>query len=100
MFLSWRSHGENRKLSINFIYITALKIIFFLPQPFDHYPDPGGQATFYGSHKITILIWAVCFSKGLSTLDIYKFIRKIQECKFLKDFLSYFNSVVSQIIFS
>ena len=23
-----------------------------------------------GSHKITVLIWPVCLSKGLSTLDV------------------------------
>ena len=29
----------------------------------------GSQATFYGSHKISILLWPVCFGKGLSSLD-------------------------------
>ena len=32
-------------------------------------PDRGSQATFLDSHKITVLIWPVYFSKGLSTLD-------------------------------
>ena len=49
----------------------ALKIKFFLQWAIDHYKaDPGGQAIFYGGHKRTILIWSVCFSKGLSTLAI------------------------------
>ena len=39
-------------------------------------PDPGGQATFCGGHKITVLIWFVCFSKSLSALDVWKVIRK------------------------
>ena len=33
-------------------------------------PDPGGQANFYGSHKIIVLIWSDCLSKGLSPLDV------------------------------
>ena len=33
-------------------------------------PDPGGQATFYGGHKITVLIWPDCLSKGLSALNV------------------------------
>ena len=33
-------------------------------------PDPGSQATFYEHHKITVLIWLVSFSKGLSALGI------------------------------
>ena len=32
-------------------------------------PDSGGQATFYGSHKIIVLNWPVCFNKALSALD-------------------------------
>ena len=32
--------------------------------------DPGGQATSFGGHKITIFISPVCFSKGLSALDV------------------------------
>ena len=33
-------------------------------------PDPGGQANFYSSHNITVLIWSDCLSKGLSPLDV------------------------------
>ena len=33
-------------------------------------PDPGGQTTFYGDHKITVLIWSVCFGKGLCALHV------------------------------
>ena len=32
--------------------------------------NPDGQGTFYSSHKITVVIWPVGFSKELSTLDI------------------------------
>ena len=39
-------------------------------------PDPGGQPTFCGGHKIPVLIWLVCFSKSLSALDVWKVIRK------------------------
>ena len=38
-------------------------------QSVDRYgPDPGGQAAFYSSHEITVLIWLLYFSKGLSAL--------------------------------
>ena len=39
-------------------------------------PDPGGQPTFCGGHKIPVLIWLVWFSKSLSALDVWKVIRK------------------------
>ena len=34
-----------------------------------YHPEPGGQATFYSGHKITVLIWPVWFSKSLSALE-------------------------------
>ena len=44
---------------------------FYLHWSIDRYdPDPGDQATFYGGHKITVLIWLDCLSKGLSALDV------------------------------
>ena len=53
--------------------ISALKIKICLYGSFDCYgPVPGGQATFYGGHQITVLIWPICFSKGLSALDVRK----------------------------
>ena len=33
-------------------------------------PDPGSEATFHSGHKITVLIWLICFSKGRSALDV------------------------------
>ena len=46
---------------------------FWLCQLVDCYsPDPSGQANFYSSHKITALVWLVCFSDGLSALDVTK----------------------------
>ena len=39
-------------------------------------PDPGGQATFYGGHKVTVLNWPHCLSKGLSELDVQKSLEK------------------------
>lgn len=41
-----------------------------------HNADPGSQITFHDGHQITFLIWPVCFSKGLSTLDVQKIITK------------------------
>ena len=39
---------------------TALKTItFFVIDRYSTYP--GGQATFYGSHKIVVLSWHACF---------------------------------------
>ena len=51
---------------------AALQINFFcLYQSIDRYgPDSSGQATFYGGHRITVLIWPVCFSECLSALDV------------------------------
>ena len=47
---------------------VVLKICLY--QSIDCYgPDPGG-------HKVTVLIWPVSFSKGLSALDVWKVIRK------------------------
>ena len=47
-----------------------LKKIFCLYQPIDCYEaNLDGQAAFYAGHKITVLIWPICFSKCLSTLD-------------------------------
>ena len=41
---------------IYFSSVTALKINFFLYWSIDRDdPNPGGQATFYGGHKITVL---------------------------------------------
>ena len=38
---------------------AVLQIRIFLYQSIDHYcPDPGDEATFYGGHKITVLIWS------------------------------------------
>ena len=55
---------------LNFSIISTLNK-HFAYRSIDHYgPNPGSQATFYGSQKITVLIWPVCFSKGLSTLHI------------------------------
>ena len=39
-------------------------------------PDPDGQATFYGRHKVTVFIWPDCLSKGLSELDVQKSLEK------------------------
>ena len=51
--------------------LAVPKIRIWLYRSIDRYgPNPGDQATFYGGHKITVLIWLVCFSKGLFTLDI------------------------------
>ena len=83
--------------------IQHLKQNFCLYWSIDRYgPDPGSQATFDSGHKITVLIWPDCLSKGLSTLDVQKvFRKKIQKNNFcFKDLLRYFNSVVSQINFS
>ena len=85
-----------------YIY-TALRIkILIEPVNWLFGPDSGGQATFYGAYKITVLIWPVCFGTGLSALDAQKVNRiQIQKSNFcFKDLLSYFYSVVSQIIFS
>ena len=47
--------------------------------------DLEGEATFSGGHKITVLVWFVCSSKSLSTLEVEKVIRKkIQENNFFK----------------
>ena len=63
------------------LFAALLKIKICLQQSFDHYsPYPGSQASFYGSHKITVLIWPVCFSKGLSALDVRKKIQKSNFC--------------------
>ena len=43
-------------------------------------PPTGRQATFYGGHEISVLIWLVCFSKGLSSLDVKKKNQKINFC--------------------
>ena len=52
----------------------------------DHYKaDLGGQATFCGGHNIPPLIWPVCFSKGLSTLEVQEFITKNSKQHFFKD---------------
>ena len=32
--------------------------------------DASGQATFYGGHNFTVLIWPVFSSQGLSTPDV------------------------------
>ena len=48
-----------------------LEIKILLYQSIHHYgPDLDGQAIFYTSHKITVLVWPVFFSKGLSALDV------------------------------
>ena len=41
-----------------------------------YHADPGGQATFCGGPKIVVLIWRVFSSKGLSTSDVQKVVRK------------------------
>ena len=56
------------------IFITAiqhLKEKFYLCQSVDRCDaDTSGQATCYGSHKFTILIFSVFCSKGVSTPDV------------------------------
>ena len=48
-----------------------LNQIFCLCRSVDPYgANPDGQATFHDGHKIIVLIWPVCFSKGLSTLHV------------------------------
>ena len=50
---------------------SGLKIKILLYHTIDRYdPDPSGQAAFYNGHKITVLIWVVCFRKSLSALDV------------------------------
>ena len=50
-------------------YSTENKL--YLYQSIDRYcPDPGGQANFYGSHKIAVLIWFDGLIKGLPALDV------------------------------
>ena len=73
--------------------MAALKKIC-LYRSFDRY-GPYGHATFYGSHKITVLIWPVCFSKGISVLDVWekKFKRVIFVLKiYLVTLIQWFNS--------
>ena len=80
-------------------HFTALTFFFCLCQSIHHCnTDPGGQVTFYGSHKIIVSIQPVCSSKGLSILGVQKVVRKkIQKRIFLRltklfEFaLSYFN---------
>ena len=68
----WRGNSDimfNEKLlqkkfsnSIQGNVLAVLKICLY--QSINHHgPDPGG-------HKITVLIWPVSFSKGLSALDV------------------------------
>ena len=49
---------------------AALEIKVLHGQSIDCYDaNPVGEATFYDSHKITVLIWPVGPNKVLSTLD-------------------------------
>ena len=70
------SDGQFHYIYISFKFCTVfsvfkIKFLFCFVLSIDcHGPDPGSQATFYGSRKITVLIWPVTFSKGLSALDI------------------------------
>lgn len=59
-------------IKINLLLLNPmLEIKILLYQSIHHYgPDLDGQAIFYTSHKITVLVWPVFFSKGLSTLDV------------------------------
>ena len=46
-------------LKFALVYTALKRITFFV---IDHYSTyPGGQATFYGSHKIVGLSWHACF---------------------------------------
>ena len=52
------------KKHVNCKHIIAQNKKFCLYRSIDHYgPDPGHQATFYGGHKITVLIWPDCLRK-------------------------------------
>ena len=44
-------------------------------------PDPGSEATFHSGHKITVLIWLICFSKGRSALDVQKVTIRLENSK-------------------
>ena len=51
-------------------YNPALETKIVFGRSIDCYDtDPGGEATFCGGHKITVLIWPVGSSKALSTLN-------------------------------
>ena len=62
------------KLYINYIYIYIHSLALKSWSVDRHGPNPGSQAN--GGHKITVLIWPACFSKGLSAIDVKKVIRK------------------------
>ena len=65
-----RPNFESHYLS-NHLILQGSKSKLCLYRSADRYgPNPGNQATFYSGHKITVLIWLVCFSQGLSALDV------------------------------
>ena len=46
-----------RKAELDLEFLSTLKIKFCLYRSIDrNCPDPGGKGTFYGGHKITVLI--------------------------------------------
>ena len=54
-----------------------LKQKFCFGRSVDHYDaDPGGQVIFCGGQKITVTICFAFSTKGLSTLEVQKVIRK------------------------
>ena len=74
---------------------------FCLGRSIDRYDAySGGQATFSGGHKITVLIWLVCSTKGLSTLKVQKVIGKLflRFTKLVEFVLSYFNFFHNEVI--
>ena len=48
--------------------VLRIKIVLVLVNLI--FMTPGGQVNFCNSHKITVVIWPVGFSKDLSTLDV------------------------------
>ena len=71
---------------LKLLHIYSAKKFFCSGRSSDRYDvDPGDEATFCGFHKITVLIWFVRSTKGLSKLELQKVIRKkIQKNKFFK----------------
>ena len=76
LILAWKFYEKHIKwvlnATVNEVHPSSLKntTCYWSVDCYD--PDAGGQATFYSSHEITALIWLVCFSEGLSTLDATK----------------------------
>ena len=69
-FLELYISGSTNLTKVGFYRLQGLKQKFCLYWSIDCYsPDAGCQAIFYSGHKITVLIWPVCFRKGLSPLD-------------------------------